>query len=1359
MCYPAIGLKRHIFRRPFFGLLNMSLLCLVFIAQIAAASSSNIRFQRYSLEQGLSQEAVFSMLQDSTGFMWFGTQEGLNRFDGYQFRTFHHDPDDINSLAGDAVYAMIEDHRGKLWLGTDGGGLNHFDPKTETFSRFNKSSHGLSSDRINVIFEDQNRVLWVGTYNGGLNRFDENTQTFESFRHDKADPKSLNHDNVRAIHQDHRGRLWVGTDQGISLFDPAGKRFNSFNGYESAPQALKTNSIRSIFSDRQNRLWVGTHENGLIRIDGDRQYLQFRHEPDNNASLCHNRVRDIFEDNKGLLWVATDDGLCLWQPASGNFVRYRHDPQDLYSIGDNRTLSLYQDKGGVLWLGTFGGLNKWSATGFVHFRQDSSSGNALSSNIITAFEQSHDGDIWVGSYDGLNRFNRETNTFTTMKSEPGQQHSLSDNRIMSLFTDADGSLWIGTRGKGLDHFDPVSGQFRHYRHDENTPHSLSADGITDILADNHGSLWVGTYGGGLNRFNRESGTFEHFRHRDGDSDSLSTDRILTLHQSRDGSLWIGTEGGGLNRLDISTGKFTRYRHQSGDSKSLSNDTPLSILEDRGGDLWVGTWGGGLNRWRAEDRLAGQVRFKRYGKKQGFLSSVIYDIVADGQGDLWLSTNRGLTRFDPVAEQVTSYDVSHGLQDNEFNHNAAFISDDGQLFFGGSQGFNAFYAEDIGANSHRPPVVLTGLLKLNQKTAAGDALLAIDNLEFDYKDYVVAFEFSGLDFNAPQKNRYQYKLEGFDENWIDIGNTRRTTFTNLPAGNYVFRVKASNNDGVWNEEGLALKLKVTPAPWKSWWAYSSYALLVFSLLSAYIRAHLRKLAEKAEYSRHLENQVKLRTAELTEANRALAEAKEAAESGNRAKGAFIATMSHELRTPMTSIIGFAESILEDAVNPEEGKRRIHKIIRNANHLLQLMNNVLDISKIEVKHLELEQILVSVPRLLQELEELIGQRATEKQLSLVTNYHFPIPAWIQGDPTRLKQILLNLCGNAIKFTEKGGISIDVRAEQAANQLHFTVTDTGIGIAKDKQETVFEAFSQADSSTTRKFGGTGLGLSISRQLAEAMGGEMTLTSEEGVGSEFAFFIDMGEAQPETWLDNQQAIDEILAQATSSEFTVPRLAGHILLAEDWPDNQELIRMYVERTGVKITLVENGQLAVESALVNDFDMILMDVQMPEVDGIEATRILRATGFSKPIVALTANVSKADIDTYLACGFSGHLSKPIERERFYKTLADILPAASTDSRPAAEAEAGLAQKDQQLLENFLARLPQMMSEIRQAAQQQDWQTLAGLMHNLKGLGGSFGFPELTERAAPVYDSIAKKQYDDALAKLEQLQQTAAAISQ
>jgi signal transduction histidine kinase/ligand-binding sensor domain-containing protein/CheY-like chemotaxis protein/HPt (histidine-containing phosphotransfer) domain-containing protein len=1330
----------------------------VLIESSFAVVQDNVRFHRYSLQQGLSQQAVFAMLQDRKGFMWFATQEGLNRFDGYQFKTFYHESDNVNSISHDAVYHLLENINGSIWIATEAG-LDLYDPNKQSFVHYTSENSGLNSNRINVLFKDTEGVLWVGTDGGGLSRFDNKHKKFHTYRKESKNANGLTSDIIRSIHQDQSGQVWIGTDSGVNRYLPETDSFIDFKNNPNAPSSIIQDSIRSIHSDRKNRLWFGSYQNGLIRLsmsddwqDQDSaSFEQVLNSKEKSDSLCDNRVRDIFEDNSGTIWIATDNGLCRWSEASANFKRFNHDETDPYSISDNRTLSIYQDRGGVLWLGTFGGLNKWVASGFQLHQRDSNQSQSLSSNIITSFAPAADGNMWVGTYDGLNLLNAIDGEFKQIKVDSKSETSLSDNRIMSLFSANDGTLWIGTRGNGVDRYNPETNTFFNYRNSEADKDSLSGNGITSILQDREGNIWVGAYNKGVNLLDQTTNKFTHFRHDPNDSNSLSSDRVVTLFESTDGLIWIGTEGGGLNSLDEENGKITRYKNQANEGISLSNNVAWSIYESSNGDLWIATWGGGLNRWTQEDRAAGIVRFRHYGKKNGLVSNIIYDVVEDEQEYLWLSTNLGLERFDPRTNQIKHFDVSHGLQDNEFNHNASGIANDGRIYFGGSKGFNTFYSENIGVNQHQPQVELTSVKVLTDKAGSERDMSNQNRFEFDYQDYVVAFDFVGLDFVAPEKNRYRYRLEGFNYGWIDMGTSRTTTFTNLPAGSYVFRVQAANSDGVWSERGLSKQILVKPAPWRTWWAHSIYTILVGSLLIAYLRSHARKLKEKADYSKHLEQQVKQRTSELTLANQSLIKAKSDAESGNRAKGTFLSIISHELRTPMTTIIGFAESLLDEKVSSNEQGRRVSKIVRSAKHLLGIMNNVLDVSKIEAEQMLVEKIVISPARILTEVSELMRQQAKQKELDFLVDFEFPFPDMIESDPTRLKQILINLCSNAIKFSHAGQVSIIVRSNKD-NRLYFSIVDTGIGIAEDKIQNIFEPFAQADSSTTRKYGGTGLGLSISKRLAVSLGGEMVLESKLGEGSRFTFSVDMGNTDRANWLKTPLQIERSVSVDDYDKLNVPMLAGNILLAEDWVDNQDLIKMIIDRTGASVSVVENGAAAVEKALSQSFDLILMDIQMPELDGIEATSIIRGAGFSKPIVALTADVSESDIRRYLSSGFDDYLSKPINLKRFYSALCKYLPQQSEKSNvqteDGAETEGNVETENnkarvmgqEKLVNAFVSRLPLIIKDINQAINDQLWSEALIHLHNLKGLGGSFGYPEVSQLARKLYELVKNKDF-------------------
>jgi len=525
----------------------------------------------------------------------------------------------------------------------------------------------------------------------------------------------------------------------------------------------------------------------------------------------------------------------------------------------------------VMWVGTNSGLNKWNpkAKPFQSFKADGSS-TSLSNDWVTSFSAQGDDVVWIGtSGGGLSRFSRSTGAFTHFKHDSRNPVSLSDDRISSLLVDRQGSLWVGTFAGGLDRFDGV--RFAHYQHRPGDPTSLSrSDGVTSLCEDKNGVLWVATYRSGLNSFDRTTGRFKHYRHDPSRTGSLSDDRVQVIYEDGSGALWVGTRGGGLNRFDLSPGTFTHYRHLPEDRTSMSSDTIITIHEDKMGALWIGT-DSGLNRWDPADRARNLPRFERYKEQQGLPNDVVYGIRADDRGNLWLSTNNGLSRFNPFSKSFRNFTAADGLQGNEFNAGAHDRVPSGEMFFGGVNGFTSFFPEEIRDNPHVPPVVLTGFWKFNQKVTLEKPLWATDGIKLSWRDYAVSFEFAALDFTAPDQNRYAYKLDGFDQDWNELGNLRRAVYTNLDAGNYVLRVKASNNDGVWNQEGLSFDVRVVPPPWKTWWAYGLYGLTLAGIVFGYTRAQARKLAREAENSRKLEQQVQERTSELARRNGELSEA--------------------------------------------------------------------------------------------------------------------------------------------------------------------------------------------------------------------------------------------------------------------------------------------------------------------------------------------------------------------------------------------------------------------------------------------------------------------------------------------------------
>ncbi len=872
LCRDAPGSRRARWWRS----LPLLLAAALGAAEVGLAAERPIRFRVLSVEQGLSQSSVLCILQDRDGFIWLGTEDGLNRYDGYSFVHYGGDPATESALGNDHVLGMVEDARGDLWIATSGGGLSRWDRATDSFTTHVHDSEreaSLASNLLRTIAIDGEGMLWLGTRDAGLDRFDPVSGEARHFRHDPADPGSLADDHVYAVWVERSGAVWVGTDGGLERLDPTTGKFTHFVNAEGDPGSLSDDRVRSLFRDRLGRLWVGTYGGGLNRLDEDsRRFVHYRHDPADDSSLSHDRVRTVFEDRAGRLWAGTVEGLDLLVAESGRFVRYERDPADPDSLSSDDVTCLYQDRSGVLWVGTqAGGVNTWNPAtwSFGHHTESPSDPGGLSHRNVTSIAQDRAGRLWIGTFGGgLNVLDRATGSVDRYRHVPGKRNSISSDRVMALLHDREGVAWIGTLGDGLNRLDPKSGQVTVFRHDPDDPSTVAADGIMSLHEGRDGTLWVGTFGGGLSRLDRGSGAFSTLSVDPTDLTSLSSPRITCIAERPDGQLWIGTDGGGLNLLDPKTGKARRFVSDAGDHDSLSTDTVFALHFDASGRLWIGTQGEGLELLDGLPEGEGRPRFSHFTEREGLADDVVYGILEDASGALWLSTNRGLSRFHPQSGTFRNFDRSHGLQADEFNFGAHYRSADGELFFGGVNGFNAFYPGALERNENVPPVVLTTLLTFDRPFVTTTPLYALDRIDLGYRDDVVTFEFAALDFAAPERNAYRYLLEGFGTDWIELGDHRRITFTDLDGGSYTLRVQAANNDGLWNEEGLALAIVVAPPPWRTWWAYLAYVLMAAAAVAGYRESHQRKLRQEEEYSERLELEVKERTGELTQRNREL-----------------------------------------------------------------------------------------------------------------------------------------------------------------------------------------------------------------------------------------------------------------------------------------------------------------------------------------------------------------------------------------------------------------------------------------------------------------------------------------------------------
>jgi diguanylate cyclase (GGDEF)-like protein len=845
------------------------------LASAATAGAGPIRFARMSVKQGLSQSTVLCTFQDSRGFVWFCTEDGLNRHDGYSVTVYRHDPTDAGSLPNNFVRDVDEDAEGNLWVATEGGGIAKWVAATDRFQSYRHqpdSRDSLASDRVRTLRVDGKGQVWVGTRGQGLDRLDPRTGKITHHRSDPADGGSLSDDNVTALLEDHAGVLWIGTNGGLDRLDAATGRFRRYRADASDPSGLADDQVRSLAEDKSGTLWVGTQAGGLHRMLANGKFQRLRSNPADPRSLSSDFVRAMITDSEGRLWLATPAGLNLLDNRRGGFERYVNDPADPESLSDDDLMSVYQDRGGVIWVGTrSGGVNRWNPRtwSFGYHRAQPAKADGLTHNYVTAFAVGPQNRLWVGTLGGgLNVLDRRTGEWSHYRYDARKPGGLSDDRVMALRFDHGGNLWVGTMAGGLSRMDVSTGAFRTFRNDPRRADSLSSNAVTSIFEDSRGTVWVGTYQGGLNRFDARTGTFTHYRHDAADPRSLSGDIVTTLAEGPAGVLWVGTNGGGLTRLVPDTGESLRLRHDPADTETLASDTVYALHVDSSGTVWAGTRGG-LSVLKSFDAASGRARFRNYSERAGLPNSVVYAVLPDNSGRLWLSTNNGLAVFNPERQAFRTYQETHGLQGNEFNVGAHYRSAGGELFFGGPSGFNAFIPEQVEVNEHAPAVALTGYWRLNRPVTSEGPLHQLQSLQLGHRDQVVTFEFAALDYAAPESNRYQYKLEGFDEGWVDQGPVRRVTYTNLDSGRYVLRVKAANGDGVWSEKELDLGIRVLPPPWKTWWAYLGYALLALAGVLAFADSLRRKAAREAGYRQRLETDVEARTRELQESNQELA----------------------------------------------------------------------------------------------------------------------------------------------------------------------------------------------------------------------------------------------------------------------------------------------------------------------------------------------------------------------------------------------------------------------------------------------------------------------------------------------------------
>ncbi|MCW8849359.1 MAG: triple tyrosine motif-containing protein, partial [Melioribacteraceae bacterium] len=781
------------------------LLVTICFLNLEILSQNNINFDHLTTKDGLSNSAVTCIYQDKIGFMWFGTQDGLNRYDGYTFKIFKHNPDDTTSLSDNFIFSIYENESGILYFETQSGKLNQYDPLKETFKVVSKDDLDLYKFNMNSVLAllyDGPELVWSGGLSqpSGLVKKNKTKNDSTIFVNSPKNPSSLADDKVYSITKDSKGNYWIGTRNGLDKYDESSGEFKHYRNDPKNLSSLSDNWIWPVFEDSKGNLWIGTVQGGLNRFNyATESFQSYKYDPSNSNSINDNYIFSIYEDRSGLIWIGTNEGgINYFDPSLNVFEHFFNIPDNRNTLSDNSVLSICTDIDGNYWIGTRdGGLDKFNPKTkiFTNYSHNPSNPNSLLSNSIVSLYEATNGIIWIGNFSsGLNSYNPKTNEFKSYISSTTELNSLSDNRVYAILEDNEGKIWIGTYAGGLNSLDPVSGKIEIYRNDPNDSLSISSDNVWSLAKDNSGNLWAGTFGGGLNYFDKQTKSFKHFRYSEGKEEGLVDDNIIRIYFDSENTLWIGTTKG-----------LTKYN--------------------------------------------GNNKFKNYSEKDGLTNNFVYGILEDENRNLWLSTNNGISKFNIEKEVFDNYFVEDGLQNNEFNQNAfAKDSKTGNLLFGGVNGFNIFNPSNMKGNSYVPQLAFTNFLRFNTDNEEGKPIfengISVRNeINLSYKDNIIYFEFAALSFYNSFKNQYRYKLEGFNDNWIQLQNERDITFTNLSPGEYKLIISGSNNDGVWNDEGRTLLIKVLPPWWRTYYAYAAYLLLILGTLYSVRRFEINRREQK------------------------------------------------------------------------------------------------------------------------------------------------------------------------------------------------------------------------------------------------------------------------------------------------------------------------------------------------------------------------------------------------------------------------------------------------------------------------------------------------------------------------------------
>ncbi|MBN2092871.1 response regulator [candidate division KSB1 bacterium] len=1281
-------------------------------------SQQAIKFKHLKVQDGLSQSWVRCIHQDWQGFLWFGTADGLNKYDGDKITTYYYDFKKKNNLSSSSIYKIYEDKNNNLWIGTEKG-INFYDRANDQFIHRSHWPQGI----ITSFLELDDGQFFIATRDKGMWLFHPDSGLIKSYVLDATDSAGISN-IIEVLLKDSRGNIWVGTANGLSLFNPAEEKFITFRKDDTDPYSLSDNFIGSLLEDKNGRIWVGTVNNGLNLLKYEpnhpekSRFTRIVHNPEIKTSISTGAVTSLLEDRAGYLWIGTENGglnfidLNNFQEDDVIFHHYRFNPFDNNSLSSNSIYSLFEDRDGGIWIGSNGdGINYYHPLreNFIHIKQQLNNPNSLNNNFVNVFYEEGD-SLWIGTEGGVNLYNKKDSSYRHFVNDPNDDRTIGSNAVWAIYKDSRNNLWFGTWAGGLNLFNRKTGTFIRFKHDNRRSGSIPSNNIFAILEDRDRNLWIGTMGGGLCQFDYKSKTFKSFNQSDRDNSRITNNWIFSLLEDSYGQIWISTSGA-VDVFNPASGTFKHFTHDTSDIKSISDNIATFLFEDSQKNLWFGT-GNGLNVFnRAENN------FDCYTKVHGLPNNQIKGILEDAQGNLWISTNKGLSRFiqgtkRPEKPIFKNYDFDDGLQGNEFTNRSCWRGHDGRMYFGGNNGFNVFHPDSIKENFIVSSVIFTNFLINNKPVLIGTPnsplpkhISLLEEVKLNHKKSIFSIEYAMLNYLSPNKNQYAFMLEGFETDWNYVGVQRQATYTNLQHGEYIFRVKGTIDNKSWNQNVRSLKIIIIPPWWKTVWAYLFYTIFSGLLIWGIWRFQLNKRAMKHELMLEHEHAQKL-------------------EELNAMKSRFFSNITHEFRSPLTLIIGPMKQFL--ASNAKENFVEIAQMtLRNSERLYQLINQILELSKLEAGRVQLCTEKVDFVPFVHIIMLSFASLAERRKIALqfiapddLKTCEPPNELFIDTD--KIQKVMTNLIYNALKFTpENGHVTVSVkkvinhspelnqaqedrttsqrkgfwsrvmaRIQNGLNDknqinhhvqqkldkhgyLEISVKDDGIGIREEDLNRIFDRFCQVADPRSGMYESTGIGLALAKELVELHSGTIHVESIYEHGTEFFVRLPLGtDHLNPSEISNESHVkkpaitipcgeenedDEEKSASDVVTKTLHKLSPILLIVDDNTDLRQYINDHL-REEYQIIVAKDGKEGLDKAIHYVPDLIVSDVVMPNMNGIELCAKIKRDELTShiPVILLTVRSSHDFKIEGLEIGADDYITKPFEIEELKARIRNLI---------------------------------------------------------------------------------------------------------